>query len=88
MLSTFSRGCGGKGRNKGMALMLAIDNAGLSLHCVPDISYHPPGHPSGFLGLTLPFKAIDSSRGAFEKETEPGSTKSIWCDGLGGLRQF
>ena len=55
--------------------MLAIDNGGLSLHCVPDISSHPPGHPSGFLWLTLPFKAIDNSRGAFEEETEPGSTQ-------------
>lgn len=60
--------------------MLAIDNGGLSLHCVPDISYHPPGHLSG---LTLPFKAIDSSRGAFEKETEHGSTQEylMWWVG-------
>lgn len=66
-----------------MALMLAIDNGGLSLHCVSDISYHLPGHPSGFLGLTLPFKAVDSSRGAFEEESEPGSAQEylMWWVG-------
>jgi hypothetical protein len=41
-----------------MTLMLIIRNGGLRLLCVPDITYHPPGHPAGFLGLALPFKAV------------------------------
>ena len=47
-----------EGHPKGMTLMLIIRNGGLRLLCVPDITYHPPGHPAGFLGLALPFKAV------------------------------